>query len=191
METEQRPRTWFITGGSPGGFGIAYAEAALQRGDVVALTVRRPEALEEWAAPYGSRVLVTQVDVTDPPQVHAAVRAALDAFGHIDVLVNNAGRGWFGSVEGMSDTAARASMEVNFFSVVEVLRAVLPSMRSNGGGWIVTMSSAAGLVGQLGFGHYSATSRGTPSAGCGRSSRRWDAPSPRPAWSWEPAPTPP
>jgi NAD(P)-dependent dehydrogenase (short-subunit alcohol dehydrogenase family) len=148
--------TWFITGGTPGGFGMAYAEAALENGDRVALTARRPEQLDSWARPYGDRVLVLALDVTDPKRVEAAVRATEERFGGIDVLVNNAGRGWFGSIEGMADADVRGTFELNFFAVLTVLRAVLPGMRARGSGWIINMSSVAGLRGTTGFGYYSA-----------------------------------
>ncbi|MEV6349802.1 SDR family NAD(P)-dependent oxidoreductase [Actinoplanes sp. NPDC051851] len=149
-------RTWFITGGTPGGFGMAYAQAALGAGDRVVLTTRRAGELDEWAAAYGSRVLVLELDVTDPERVRAAVAAAESRFGGIDVLVNNAGRGWCGSVEGTGEATVRDTFELNFFAVVTVTRAVLPGMRDRGGGWIVMMSSAAGLRGVPGFGYYSA-----------------------------------
>jgi NAD(P)-dependent dehydrogenase (short-subunit alcohol dehydrogenase family) len=149
-------RTWFITGGTPGGFGLCYADAALNRGDQVVLTARRPAELREWAEPHGERVLVLQLDVTDADQVRAAVRTAQERFGGIDVLVNNAGRGWFGSVEGAPDETIRRTFDLNLFSVVEVMRAVLPGMRARGDGWIVNMSSVAGLVGAAGFGYYAA-----------------------------------
>ncbi|WNG85599.1 SDR family NAD(P)-dependent oxidoreductase [Mycobacterium sp. ITM-2016-00317] len=150
-------KTWFITGGTPGGFGMAIAEAALEIGDRVAVTVRRPAELAGWAREHGDRVLVATADVTDGDRVRAAVRAAEDHFGGIDVLVNNAGRGWFGSVEGMGEAQVRAMFELNFFSVLTVLRAVLPGMRARGDGWVVNMSSVAGLRGTSGFGYYSAT----------------------------------
>ncbi|MEV4411509.1 oxidoreductase [Catellatospora sp. NPDC049609] len=150
-------RTWFITGGTPGGFGLAYAEAALDSGDRVVLTARRTEQLREWESLQEGRALVLPLDVTDDEQVRQAVRAAEEHFGGIDVLVNNAGRGWYGSIEGMADDAVRRQFEVNFFAVLAVIRAVLPGMRARGSGWIVNMSSVAGLVGVTGFGHYSAT----------------------------------
>ncbi|MFG1933435.1 SDR family NAD(P)-dependent oxidoreductase [Mycobacterium sp. NPDC048908] len=150
-------RRWFITGGTPGGFGVAYAEAALETGDHVALTSRRPEQLAKWAQRYGDRVLVVPLDVTDPDQVLRGVRAAEEHFGSIDVLVNNAGRGWFGSIEGMDESSVRAMFELNFFAVLSVTRAVLPGMRARGNGWIVNVSSVAGLVSATGFGYYSAT----------------------------------
>ncbi|MFD8805953.1 SDR family NAD(P)-dependent oxidoreductase [Streptomyces sp. NPDC059597] len=149
-------KTWFITGGTPGGFGLTYADAALERGDNVVLTARRPKLLDDWSARHGERVLVLPLDVTDADQIRDAVRTAEDRFGGIDVLVNNAGRGWYGSVEGTAEADVRRSFELNFFSVTELLRAVLPGMRARRGGWIVNMSSVAGLRGVPGFGYYSA-----------------------------------
>lgn len=150
-------RRWFITGGTPGGFGMAFAEAALEAGDNVVLTARRPAELEEWARSHGDRVLVVALDVTDAEQVRAAVHAAEAHFGGIDVLVNNAGRGWYGSIEGMDESAVRAMFELNFFAVLSVVRAALPGMRARGTGWVINVSSVAGLRGVTGFGYYSAS----------------------------------
>lgn len=150
-------RRWFITGGTPGGFGVAFAEAALETGDRVALTSRRPEDLASWAEAYGERVLVVPLDVTDAAQVRRAVQAAEEHMGGIDVLVNNAGRGWFGSIEAMDESSVRAMFELNFFAVMSVTRAALPGMRARGSGWIVNVSSVAGMVAAPGFGYYSAT----------------------------------
>jgi len=150
-------RRWFITGGTPGNFGMAFAEAALDTGDRVVLTSRRPEALATWAQQYGDRVLVMPLELTDAAQVQRAVRAAEEHFGGIDVLVNNAGRGWYGSIEAMDESSMRAMFELNFFAVLSVTRAVLPGMRARGNGWIVNVSSVAGLLAAPGFGYYSAT----------------------------------
>lgn len=136
---------------------MAFAEAALEAGDRVALTARRPDELATWSEPYGDRVLVVPLDVTDAAQVLRAVRATEAHFGGIDVLVNNAGRGWYGSIEGMDETSIRAMFELNFFAVLSVTRAVLPGMRARESGWIVNVSSVAGLVATVGFGYYSAT----------------------------------
>jgi NAD(P)-dependent dehydrogenase (short-subunit alcohol dehydrogenase family) len=100
--------------------------------------------------------LVLPMDVTDREQIRGAVRAAEEQFGGIDVVVNNAGRGWYGSVEGAPDETVRRTFDLNFFGAVDVVRAVLPGMRERGSGWIVTMSSVAGLMGASGFGYYSA-----------------------------------
>jgi len=150
-------RRWFITGGTPGGFGVAFAEAALETGDRVVLTSRRPHELATWADQYGERVLVVPLDVTDAAQVLRAVTAAEEHLGGIDVLVNNAGRGWFGSIEGMDESSVRSMFELNFFAVLSVTRAVLPGMRARGNGWVINVSSVAGLVAATGFGYYSAT----------------------------------
>jgi NAD(P)-dependent dehydrogenase (short-subunit alcohol dehydrogenase family) len=150
-------KTWFITGGTPGGFGMAYAEAALEIGDRVVLTARRSEELHAWAQAHGDRVLVLPLDVTDAGQVQSAVRAAEEHFGGIDVLVNNAGRGWYGSIEGTAEDDVRRMFELNFFAVLSVIRAALPGMRARRSGWIINMSSVAGLRGANGFGYYSAT----------------------------------
>lgn len=150
-------RRWFITGGTPGNFGMAFAEAALETGDRVVLTSRRPQELATWAHHHGDRVLVVPMDVTDAAQVKRTVRTAEEHFGGIDVLVNNAGRGWYGSIEGMDESSLRAMFELNFFAVLSVTRAVLPGMRARGNGWIVNVSSVAGLVSAVGFGYYSAT----------------------------------
>jgi short-subunit dehydrogenase len=150
-------RRWFITGGTPGNFGMAFAEAALETGGRVALTSRRPEALAAWAQQYDDRVLVLSVELTDAAQVQHAVRAAEEHFGGIDVLINNAGRGWYGSIEGMDESAMRGMFELNFFAVLSVTRAVLPGMRARGSGWIINVSSVAGLLAAPGFGYYSAT----------------------------------
>lgn len=150
-------RRWFITGGTPGNFGMAFAETALVAGDRVVLTSRRPQELDTWAQQYGDRVLVVPLELTDAAQVQRAVHAAEAHFGGIDVLVNNAGRGWYGSIEGMDESSLRAMFELNFFAVLSVTRAVLPGMRARGNGWIVNVSSVAGLVSAPGFGYYSAT----------------------------------
>jgi NAD(P)-dependent dehydrogenase (short-subunit alcohol dehydrogenase family) len=102
-------------------------------------------------------VLVVPLDVTDGAQVRAAVRVAEEHIGGIDVLVNNAGRGWYGSIEGMTDTDVRAMFELNFFALLSVVREVLPGMRARRAGWIINMSSVAGRSGVTGFGYYSAT----------------------------------
>ncbi|MFI5509197.1 oxidoreductase [Mycobacterium sp. NPDC051804] len=150
-------KTWFITGGTPGGFGMAFAEAALEIGDNVVLTARRPDELRSWTEKHGERVFVVPLDVTDSGQVQEATRAAEQHFGAIDVLVNNAGRGWYGSIEGMDEADVRAMFDLNFFGMLSVIRAVLPGMRDRGSGWVVNISSVAGLLGASGFGYYSAS----------------------------------
>lgn len=149
-------KTWLITGVTPGGFGLAFADGALARGDRVAVTSRRPHELSDWAATHGDRVLVLKLDVTDPGQVRDAVAQTEAQFDRIDVLVNNAGRGWYGSIEGMPVEDVRRVIDLNFYAVLDMTRAVLPGMRARGAGWIVNMSSVAGMTGVPGFGFYSA-----------------------------------
>ncbi|MEV5848592.1 SDR family NAD(P)-dependent oxidoreductase [Streptomyces sp. NPDC051985] len=137
-------KVWFITGTSRG-FGRAFAEAALSRGDRVAATARRPGALKDLVDGFGEAVLPLELDVTDGAQVEAAVDAALDRFGRLDVVVNNAGYGLFGAVEELSEQAVRDQMETNFFGALKVSRAVLPAMRRQGAGHIIQISSVGGI----------------------------------------------
>ena len=100
--------------------------------------------------------LAIQCDVTDPASVRAAFDKVVEAFGGVDIVVSNAGAAWQGNIGSVDDEVLRKSFELNFFAVVDVLRAVLPGMRARGGGWIVNMSSVAGLRGVPAFGYYSA-----------------------------------
>ncbi len=150
MNTHQR--VWLITGCSAG-FGRAIAQAALERGDRVVATARRPEALADLA---GDDVLVLALDVTRQDQVEAAVRAALDRFGRIDVLVNNAGYGSIGAVEEIDPDDLRALMETMFFGAVALTQAVLPHMRAQRSGAIVQISSQGGQLAFAGVGAYCA-----------------------------------
>jgi NAD(P)-dependent dehydrogenase (short-subunit alcohol dehydrogenase family) len=148
------PRTWLITGATSG-FGRTITEAALDRGDSVVATSRRTDGLDDLAG--DDRVLVTQLDVTDAAQREAAVAAALDRFGRIDVLVNNAGRTQVGAVEETTDDELRFLFELHFFAPAALTRLVLPAMRAQGSGAIVQMSSVGGQVTAPGFSAYCAT----------------------------------
>jgi NAD(P)-dependent dehydrogenase (short-subunit alcohol dehydrogenase family) len=145
-------RVWLITGCSSG-FGRALAEAALARGDRVVATARRPESLADLA---GENVLVVPLDVTREDQVEAAVRAALERFGRIDVLVNNAGYGSVGAVEEIDLGELRALMETMFVGAVALTQAVLPHMRAQRSGTIVQISSQGGQLAFAGVGAYCA-----------------------------------
>jgi NAD(P)-dependent dehydrogenase (short-subunit alcohol dehydrogenase family) len=147
-------RVWFITG-TTSGFGRAIAEAVLERGDSVVATARRTDALEDLGDP--ERVLAVRLDVTDAAEREAAVGSALDRFGRIDVLVNNAGRTQVGAVEETTDEELRALFDLHFFGPAALTRLVLPAMREQGGGAIVQMSSVGGQVTAPGFGAYCAT----------------------------------
>jgi len=147
-------RTWLITGATSG-FGRTIAEAALAHGDSVVATSRHTDGLQDLAD--DERVLVARLDVTDPAHREAAVAAALDRFGRIDVLVNNAGRTQVGAVEETTDDELRDLFELHFFAPAALTRLVLPTMRAQGSGAIVQMSSVGGQVTAPGFGAYCAT----------------------------------
>jgi NAD(P)-dependent dehydrogenase (short-subunit alcohol dehydrogenase family) len=147
-------RTWLVTGATSG-FGRTIVDAALAHGDAVVATSRRTDGLEDVAG--HERVLVAQLDVTDPAQRQAAVAAALERFGRIDVLVNNAGRTQVGAIEETTDEEMRALFELHFFAPFALTRLVLPAMRARGGGAIVQMSSVGGQTTAPGFGAYCAT----------------------------------
>jgi NAD(P)-dependent dehydrogenase (short-subunit alcohol dehydrogenase family) len=147
-------RVWFITGASSG-FGRALAEAAVTRGDSVVAAARSVEALDGLGP--RDRVEAIAMDVTDAEQRDAAVAEAVERFGRIDVLVNNAGRTQVGAVEETTDEELRALFELHFFAPAALTRAVLPHMRRQGSGTIVQMSSVGGQVTAPGFGAYCAT----------------------------------
>ncbi|MFJ4192571.1 oxidoreductase [Pseudomonas sp. NPDC089534] len=149
-------KTWFITGASSG-LGRELAEAALAKGDNVVLCARRLEPLQAMAAPYGGRALAVKLDVTDAQSRKAALRAALDGFGRIDVLANIAGAGSYGALEEFTSAQIRAQMELNFFAAAELSREVLPQMRAQQSGHILNLTSIAGLVAFPGSGLYNAS----------------------------------
>jgi NAD(P)-dependent dehydrogenase (short-subunit alcohol dehydrogenase family) len=139
-------RTWLITGGSQG-LGKATALAALEAGDRVVVTSRKPDALASERSAYPRRIETVALDVTSPPQVRDVVAAAVERFGSIDVVVNNAGYATSGSIEDFDEQEFRAQIEVNLYGVVNVTRAVLPVMRHQKSGHIVQISSIGGRVG--------------------------------------------
>jgi NAD(P)-dependent dehydrogenase (short-subunit alcohol dehydrogenase family) len=139
-------RTWLITGCSSG-FGRALAQVLLERGERVVITARRPEALTDLLRGHAPRVIALGLDITDERQVEAAVSSALQRFGAIDVLVNNAGYGCVGTVEDTSPALARALMDTNYFGTLAMIRAVLPHMVRRRSGQIVNIGSVAGQIG--------------------------------------------
>ena len=138
-------KTWFITGASRG-FGRVWAQAALARGDRVAVTARRPETLKDLSERYGDRAFPQALDVTDRKAVFAAVAAAFKRFGRLDIIVNNAGYGLFGAVEDVTEEQARSQMETNFFGALWVTQAALPILRSQGSGHFLQVSSIGGIA---------------------------------------------
>lgn len=149
-------KVWFITGCSTG-LGRALTEVVLLHGDSVVATARKPEQIRELVAQYPKTALAIRLDVTNPIEVRSAVSAALDAFGHIDVLVNNAGYATVGAIEEVSDNAIRHQFETNVFGALDVMRTVLPSMRKQRRGHILNISSVGGFVGFGGTGIYCGT----------------------------------
>jgi NAD(P)-dependent dehydrogenase (short-subunit alcohol dehydrogenase family) len=149
-------KVWFITGASKG-LGLAFAEAALGRGDCVAATARDINSLQPLVAKFGDAVLPLEMDVTDREGVASALARSYDAFGRLDVVVNNAGRGGVGSVEETTESEVRAILESNFFGAVWVSQASLPYLRGQGHGHIIQISSIAGLVAFPMVGFYNAS----------------------------------
>lgn len=150
------PRNWIITGASSG-FGRALAEAVLAQGDHAVVTARSEASLTDLHSAYPGRVAPIALDLTQPERITPAAREAENAFGHVDVLVNNAGYGVIGAVEEMSPAEYRPMMEANFFGTVEFTRALLPAMRARGRGHIVNISSVAGITARPGYGFYAAS----------------------------------
>jgi NAD(P)-dependent dehydrogenase (short-subunit alcohol dehydrogenase family) len=137
---------WFITGAARG-MGVDLARAALDAGNAVVATARDAAKVTAALGEH-ERLLAVSLDITDPKAAEAAVDAAVQRFGRIDVLVNNAGNFYAGFFEEISDAQFRAQMETNFFGPLNVTRAVLPVMRKQRSGKIVTFSSVAGVIGQ-------------------------------------------
>jgi NAD(P)-dependent dehydrogenase (short-subunit alcohol dehydrogenase family) len=137
-------KTWFITGTSRG-FGREWALAALGRGDSVAATARDITSLDSLVAEFGDKVLPIALDVTDRDAVFAAVARAQQHFGGLDVVVNNAGYGQFGTVEELNEAEARNQIETNFFGALWVTQAALPFLREQGSGHIIQVSSVGGV----------------------------------------------
>jgi NAD(P)-dependent dehydrogenase (short-subunit alcohol dehydrogenase family) len=137
-------KVWFITGTSKG-FGRVWAEAALARGDRVAATARDAKTLAPLVERYGAQVSAMALDVTDKAAVAAAIAEAHARFGRLDVVINNAGYGLFGTVEEVSEAEARAQLETNLFGALWVTQAALPIMRAQGSGHIIQVSSIGGV----------------------------------------------
>lgn len=145
---------WFITGASRG-LGAAVAEQALSRGDRVVAAVRRPESIVPGT--WGDRLLAVRLDVTREQEAQRAVATAIDRFGRIDVLVNNAGTGLVGAVEETSAAEAERVFATNLFGVLNVARAVLPVLREQRSGTVVNIGSMGGFAQVPGWGVYGAT----------------------------------
>jgi len=148
------PPVWLITGCSTG-FGRAIATLAIERGFRTVVTARDPASLQDFTA--ASNALLLTLDVTRPEQIAAALRAAEARFGGVDVLINNAGIGYFAAVEESEEAEIRKMFEVNFFGTSAMIHAVLPGMRQRRRGSIVNFSSIGGLRSFPAVGYYNAT----------------------------------
>ena len=146
---------FFLTGSSRG-LGREIAEAALAAGHRLIATARRPESLADLADRYGSQILPLPLDVTDAGAAAAAVAAGTEAFGRIDVVVNNAGYANLASVEDITLDDFRAQVDANLFGVVNVTKAALPVLRAQGGGRIIQVSSIGGRLATAGLSAYQA-----------------------------------
>jgi NAD(P)-dependent dehydrogenase (short-subunit alcohol dehydrogenase family) len=147
-------RTWLITGASRG-LGAEIAKAVLAAGDRLIATARNQADLQQFGT--NKDVLLLSMDVTDEAQVKAAIATSLEKFGQIDVLVNNAGFGLLGSVEECSAQEVESVYRTNVFGLLNVTRAVLPSMRQHRSGHIINMSSIGGYRSSPGWGIYGST----------------------------------
>jgi len=149
-------KTWLITGSSRG-FGWELTKAALERGDRVVATARRPEQLDELVPKYGDGLRAVALDVTDTAAARGAVQVAVDEFGALDVVVNNAGYAISAPIEETPDDDFRAQIETNLFGVVNVTKAALPVLHQQGSGHFIQFSSIGGRVGGTpGMGAYQA-----------------------------------
>jgi NAD(P)-dependent dehydrogenase (short-subunit alcohol dehydrogenase family) len=154
--TDDTAPVWFITGCTTG-FGRELARQVLERGWRAVVTGRGRERVADIIAGHETKALALDLDVADHAQIDAAVTAALERFGRIDVLVNNAGYGYQSTIEESDDKAIRAQFEANVFGLFAVTKAVLPSMRARRSGRIINISSVAGLIGFPGSGFYAAS----------------------------------
>ncbi|WP_341313457.1 SDR family NAD(P)-dependent oxidoreductase [Paraburkholderia sp. IMGN_8] len=148
-------KVWLVTG-SARGLGREIVEAALRAGESVVATARDPRQLADVLARYGGQVRAVALDVTDPAAARNAVQAAIDAFGRLDVVVNNAGFGHLAPFEQTPEDDFRAQIDTNFYGVVNVTRAALPVLRQQRSGHIIQISSVGGRVGIAGLSAYQA-----------------------------------
>jgi NADP-dependent 3-hydroxy acid dehydrogenase YdfG len=151
-------KVWFITG-CTSGFGSILCKQLLERGESVVATARKPELLDDLKklSQKPDQLLTLKLDVTNNEDIKLAVNHAIEKFGRIDVLINNAGFGHVGALEEITENDIRRSFDTNVFGVIEVTRAVLPTMRNQQSGYILNLSSVAGIAAIPGAGIYAAT----------------------------------
>jgi NAD(P)-dependent dehydrogenase (short-subunit alcohol dehydrogenase family) len=159
MKTDALPKAWLITGTSSG-FGRTLTEKLLARGDRVAATLRKVNALDDLKAQYGDDLWVASLDVTDVEAVRRVVDRAFATMGRINVIVNNAAYGLFGAAKEVSDDQIRHQINTNLIGSIQVIRAVLPHLRAQGGGRVLQVSSEGGQIAYPNFSLYHATKWG-------------------------------
>jgi NAD(P)-dependent dehydrogenase (short-subunit alcohol dehydrogenase family) len=153
--SQKQPTVWFITGCSTG-FGRELAKSVVARGYRAVVTARDPKTLTDIVAGHEDCALALPLDVTDPALRAESVRRAEERFGRIDVLVNNAGIGYFAAVEESDEPEVRRMFEIDFFGLARMTHAVLPGMRRRRSGHIVNVASIAGLAAYPSLGYYCA-----------------------------------
>ena len=149
-------KVWFITGCSTG-FGRELTKEVLEKGYQVVVTARKTADIEHFVTSYPDTAIAVQLDVTNKSEIDAAVEMAMQKFGRIDVLVNNAGIGYFGAIEESDEEEVRRMFEINVFGLASMTRAVLPIMRKQRSGHILNVASIGGLMSFPGVGFYNAT----------------------------------
>ncbi len=149
-------KVWFITGCSTG-FGRELATMALEQGNKVVVTARETKDIEDIIAGYPDTAISVKLDVTKKDEIKSSVEKAMEKFGRIDVLVNNAGIGYFGAIEESEDAEVRRMFDINVFGLADMTKAVLPVMRKQRSGHIVNIASIGGLVSFPAVGYYNAT----------------------------------
>ena len=149
-------KVWFITGCSTG-LGRELAKQVLELGYRAAVTSRNTDDVKDIVAQYPDTAIAIKLDVTKPNEIKAAVQQAYSSFRQIDVLVNNAGIGYFGAIEESEDEEIRRMFEINFWGLANVTKEVLPLMRKQRSGHIINISSLAGIAAYPGIGFYNAS----------------------------------
>jgi len=149
-------KVWFITGCSTG-FGRELAKYVLESGHQAVVASRKTEDVEDIVSDYPDTAIAVKLDVTKADEIKSSLAEAIKKFGRIDVLVNNAGIGYFGAIEESEEDEVRRMFEINFWGLAEMTRAVLPGMRKQRSGNIVNVASIGGLVGFPAVGYYNAT----------------------------------
>ena len=149
-------KVWLITGCSTG-FGRELAIEVLKKGYTTIVTARKIQDIQDIVKDYPGRSLALELDVTKPDQIRQVVKKSKDGFGRIDVLVNNAGIGYFGAIEESEDEEVRRMFEINFFGLAKMTQEVLPVMRAQRSGHIINIASIGGLVVFPSVGFYNAT----------------------------------